>query len=169
MKLIEDFMINSVRRCFVIGFNNSKLPLKIKNLESIENVPNNSVVLIDEGSIVFSSRDSMKERNKILSNIMAIARHKNLSLILIVQNTAMIDLNVLRLADTLILKQPSLLQSDFERPAIKKIYDKVIPYFKDLEEKIKYFYIYDDDFNGLLRFELPSFWNKEISNSFRDY
>ncbi|MBY9004064.1 MAG: DUF998 domain-containing protein, partial [Candidatus Lokiarchaeota archaeon] len=53
--------------------------------------------------------------------------HKNLTLVLITQNSAMIDLNVLRLSDTLLFKEPSLLQSKFERKALKDILEKVKP------------------------------------------
>ena len=39
----------------------------------------------------------------------------------------MIDVNVLRLADTLLFKEPSLLQSRFERKALKDMFEKVAP------------------------------------------
>ncbi|MCX8193972.1 MAG: hypothetical protein N3G19_01265, partial [Candidatus Pacearchaeota archaeon] len=132
-------------------------------------VPNDSAVLVDEGAIVYSSRDSMKDSNKFLSKMMAIARHKNLSLILIAQNSAMIDLNVLRLADVLLLKEPSLLQAEFERKPIQKMYDKIGNYFKALEEREKFFYIWSDEFMGLLSYELPKFWNESISKSFSNF
>jgi Cdc6-like AAA superfamily ATPase len=169
MKFLELFKEKTKRRCFAIGFGDAKLPWKIKKIESIDKAHNNSVVLIDEGAVTFSSRESMKESNKMLGKIMAIARHKNLSLILIAQNSAMIDLNVLRLADTLILKEPSLLQSEFERSAIKKIYKEVIPHFSNLSNKNKHFYIYDDDFKGLVKYDLPTFWTEKISTSFKNF
>lgn len=169
MKFLELFKEGTRKKCFAMGFSDANLPWKIHKINEIENVSKNSVVLIDEGAVTFSSRDSMKGRNKMLGKIMAIARHKNLSLILIVQNSAMIDLNVLRLADSLVLKEPSLLQIEFERAPIKKIYTKVIPYFKGIKDKKKHFYIYDDDFQGLLTYDLPDFWNDKISKSFRNF
>ena len=99
---------------------------------------------------------------------MAIARHKNLNLILIAQNSAMIDLNVLRLADTIILKEPSLLQAQFERKAIKDMYEKVSSHFKEIENKKSHFYVMDDEFEGMLNYSLPDFWNEDISKSFRN-
>jgi len=81
----------------------------------------------------------------------------------------MIDLNVLRLADSLIFKEPSLLQKEFERAPIKKIYNEVMPYFKDIKERQKHFYVWDDDFQGLLSYDLPDFWNEKISKSFRNF
>ena len=100
---------------------------------------------------------------------MAIARHKNLTLILVAQSSALIDLNVLRLADSLLLKEPSLLQSKFERKAIKEMYEKAAPLFKDKENKKQYTYIFDDEFEGLIEFNLPYFWNEGISKSFKNF
>jgi hypothetical protein len=167
MKFLEIFKKNTKRKLYALGFEHAKLPFGIRKADDIENIANNSVVLIDEGAVTFGSRDSMKTSNKQLGKIMAIARHKSLSLILIAQNSAMIDLNVLRLADTIILKEPSLLQAQFERKAIKDMYTKVSSYFKSLEERKSHFYVMDDEFEGVLKFSLPSFWTEEISKSFR--
>ncbi|HLG24963.1 MAG TPA: zonular occludens toxin domain-containing protein [Candidatus Nanoarchaeia archaeon] len=168
MKLIELFMKKSKRKCYCLGFEEAKLPWSIKKSENIESVPNNSIALIDEGAILFSSRDSMKSPNKELSKFMAIARHKNLTLIIITQNSALVDVNVLRLADTLMFKEPSLLQSTFERKAIKEMYEKASKMFKNKDDKEKYTYVWDDEFEGLLSFSLPEFWNEKISKSFKN-
>ena len=79
----------------------------------------------------------------------------------------MIDLNVLRLADTLLLKEPSLLQSKFERKALRDIYEIVHPQFAKLEQKKSHFYVWDDDFQGLLQYDLPEFWSDKISKAFK--
>lgn len=160
------------KKCFAIGFDKAKFPRWLKKARQIEDIPNNSTVLIDEGAIVYSSRDSMKDSNKMLGKLMAIARHKSLNLILISQSTAMLDVNVLRLADVLLLKQPSLLQSEFERKALQKIYKKIHPLFKKIpktEKKEKHFYVWSDEFQGMLNYELPEFWNQSISKSFQGF
>jgi len=169
MKFLELFHRKTRKKCYILNYKHVKLPRWIKKASSIEEIPDNAIVLIDEGAILFSARDAMKESNKLLSKLMIIARHKNLSLILISQNSSMIDLNVLRLADSLILKEPSLLQAEFERPAIKKIYKKVEPHFKKLENKNVYFYLWDDDFEGLVKYNLPEFWSEAISKSFKKF
>ncbi|MBI2134565.1 hypothetical protein HYU09_01110 [Candidatus Woesearchaeota archaeon] len=168
MKFLEFFHKKTNRKCYTLGYENAKLPWWLKKVDSIEKIPNNSIALFDEGAILFSARESMKEINKILGKIMAIARHKNLTLILITQNSAMIDLNVLRLADTLLLKEPSLLQSKFERKALMDIFTKIKPKFENLEEKKAHFYVWDDDFQGILKYSLPSFWSENLSKSFRN-
>lgn len=157
------------KKCYCIGFDKAKVPGWLKKANNIEEVPNNSCVLIDEGAIVFSSRDAMQDTNKMLGKLMAVARHKNLNLILITQSTAMIDVNVLRLADILLLKEPSLLQAEFERKALQKMYNQIAPFFKKLEKKEQFFYVWSDDFQGLLKYELPGFWNESISKSFSNF
>ncbi|MFH2028829.1 MAG: zonular occludens toxin domain-containing protein [Nanoarchaeota archaeon] len=168
MKFLEMFRKMSKRRVFAMGFESAKLPSGIKKVSSIDEIPNNGIALLDEGAVIFSSRESMKSSNKELGKIMAIARHKNLSLILITQNSAMIDLNVLRLADTIVLKEPSLLQAKFERKAIKDMYESVAIHFKELKNKKAHFYMMDDEFEGLVNYSLPEFWNESISKSFKD-
>ncbi len=166
MKFLEAMNKETKRSCYAIGFEHTKLPRWIRKAEDTEKVPNNSVVLVDEGAVAFSNRDAMKAPNKLLGKLMAIARHKNLSMILIAQNSAMIDLNVLRLADVVLLKEPSLLQAKFERKAIKEMYEKVKGKFEGLDDRHKYVYIWSDEFEGLVSYGLPEFWSERISKSF---
>jgi energy-coupling factor transporter ATP-binding protein EcfA2 len=168
MKLAEVFHHASKRKVYTLGYEEAKLPYWMKKVRAVEDIPNNSLTLLDEGAIFFFSRESMKNPNKALSKLMAIARHKNLTLILITQSSALIDLNVLRLADTLFLKEPSLLQAKFERKAIKDMYEKVADVFKEHDNKKSLVYVWDDDFEGLLKFNLPEFWNEGISTSFKN-
>ena len=73
----------------------------------MEDAKNGGVVLVDEGAVEFSSRKSMSKANKELGSLLAIARHKDLSLILVTQNTGMLDKNVMNLCDSIILKEGS--------------------------------------------------------------
>lgn len=168
MRVLEAFDYKSERSCYAIGYDSAKLPLWIRKADSALDIPSNSVALVDEGAVIYSSRDSHKAANKAISKLMAVARHKNLSLILITQNSAMIDVNVLRLADTLIIKKPSLMQTNFERREMKKLFDKALPHFKGLKgiDNKKGFYVIDDEFEGFMKAGLPDFWNDKISKSF---
>jgi len=151
----------------VLGYERVRLPLWIKKVNSVEEARMNSVVLIDEGALAFSAREAMRDVNKTIGKIMAIARHKGLTLIFISQSSAMIDVNVLRLVDVLLLKEPSLLQAKFERKALREIYDDVRDSFKELEKPEQHVFVYDDDFQGLVRYGLPSFWKDEVSRSYK--
>lgn len=172
MRFLEMYHYKTDRKCYVLGYGDTKLPRWIKKVDDLDKAPVNSTVLIDEGAIFFSSRDSMKKSSKELGKIMAIARHKNLTLILITQSSAMIDLNVLRLADVVLLKEPSLLQTKFERKGIKDMYERVSKVFKKLDEddiREKYFFVWSDDFEGLLSYDLPGFWSDNLSKAFRKF
>ncbi len=158
--------VRGKRKAYYLG--EGKLPKFIKKVSDIKDVRNNSILLVDEAAIAYSSRSSMKKSNKVLGELMAIARHKNLSLIIITQNSAMIDLNVMRLSDTLIFKEPSLLQSRFERKSILDLFRKAEEQFKKINsaDRKKHFYVLDDEFEGILDFSLPDFWSDKISKSF---
>lgn len=166
MKLVE--VVNILgKQNYVIGFESARLPRWIKKANSIEDVKNDSVLMIDEAALTFSARESMKKTNKELGKLMAIARHKNLSLIIITQSSAMLDLNVLRLADILLFKEPSLLQARFERKALQDMFENVQKKFDSIKgEKNKHAYIISDYFEGFLSCNLPQFWNDGISKSY---
>ena len=85
MKFVEIGKILD-KKSYVIGFENSKTPKWVRKVNNLEDVPNNSLVLVDEAGISFSARESMKKANKEMANLLSIARHKNLSLIFITQN-----------------------------------------------------------------------------------
>ncbi len=161
-------MLAGKRKAYYIR--KAKLPWWIHQVDSIDKIKNNSLVLVDEAALSFSARESMSKSNKFLGKLMAIARHKNLTLILITQNSAMLDLNILRLADTLLFKEPSLLQARFERKAIGDLFKKVESAFHVLKdkEKKKYAYVIDDEFEGTLSFPLPGFWSDSLSKSYSD-
>ncbi|MBS3815909.1 MAG: AAA family ATPase [Hadesarchaea archaeon] len=170
MKLLSWYKHNTDRKCYGIGYMEADLPRWIKKTEDIETIPNNSVVLIDEAAILFFSRESMKSMNKTLSKIMSVARHKNLSLILITQSSAMVDLNVLRLVDVLLFKEPSLLQERFERQSLRDLFQKVDSIFKDIDrDREPYFYVFSDEYEGLVQYDLPYFWNDSISRAFKEF
>jgi hypothetical protein len=167
-RFLELFHYKTKKECSIVGYADVKLPSWIKKIKDVKDAKENSTVLIDEGALAFSARESMKDANKMIGNIMAIARHKNLTLIFISQNSAMIVVNVLRLVDTLILKEPSLLQSRFERKALRDIYDEIKHDFKLLEDKASHFFVYDDDFQGMMSAPLPSFWTESVSTSYKN-
>ena len=172
MRLLEAFDRQVLGRgCYAIGYEAAELPAWIHKIEDVYSAPSNSVVLVDEGAILFSARDSQSEANKGVGKLMAVARHKNLSLFLITQNTAMIDVNVLRLADTLIVKQPSLMQMKFERKQLRDLYVKAVPEFETFQgiAKKQNFYVIDDEYQGFMSAGLPEFWTEKISRSFESF
>ena len=165
LRVAENFRSKTEKHICAIGFDERDLPSWIKVVEVPEDIENNSFVLIDEGGVFFSSRDSMTEANKIVSKLMLLARHKDLCILFITQNSSNLEINTIRQADYLMLKPSSLLQLDFERKRIKEIYDNAQKGFNTYKKDIGLLYIYSDDFKGFVSNSLPSFWSKKISKA----
>lgn len=165
LKIAENFAAKTRKKTYAIGFNKKDLPGWINIIENPEDIQNNSFVLIDEGGVFFSSRESMKEANKIVSKIILLARHKDLAILFITQNSSNIEINTIRQADYLMLKPSSLLQLDFERKKIKEIYQEVEKEFEMYKEDQGLFYLYSDEFKGFVSNSLPSFWSKKVSKT----
>jgi len=165
--MLENIYSKKKSKCFAMGFRKEDLPSWIESVESTEQIKPNSYVLIDEGGILFSSRKSMTNANKILSDLILISRHKNLTILFISQNSSNLEINAIRQADFLALKPNSLLQKDFERKKIKDIYDEAGDLFEKYKEDKGLTYIYSNEFKGFISNPLPSFWNKNLSKEFR--
>ncbi|MEK6915034.1 MAG: zonular occludens toxin domain-containing protein [Nanoarchaeota archaeon] len=167
IKVLENIYAKSNRKIYAIGFKSEDMPSWIEVITSTDEIKNNSTVLIDEGGVLFSSRNAMTAPNKLLSQLILIARHKNLSILFISQNSSNLDVNILRQADHLILKPTSLLQEDFERKKIRDIYQEASQDFRKHENQKGLTYIYSEIFRGFVANPLPSFWTTNISKSFR--
>ncbi len=167
IKLLENIYFKNKSKCFAMGFKPEEFPSWIKVVPDISNLKNNSWVLIDEGGIFFNSRSSMSNANKILSQLILVARHKNINIIFISQNSSNLEVNILRQADFLALKKSSLLQKEFERKIIQKVYSESQDKFKKYEKNKGLTYLYSGEFKGFIANSLPSFWKKSISKSFK--
>jgi hypothetical protein len=167
VKFLENFHAKHSKDCFAMGFNEEEMPAWIDVVDSIDELENDSVVLIDEGGVLFNSRSSMSNANKLLSELMMVARHKNISIIFISQNSSNLEVNVLRQADFLALKPSSLLQKDFERKIIQKIYGEAEDHFEKFSADEGLVHIYASKFRGFVSNPLPSFWKEGISKGFR--
>ena len=134
---------------------------------TVEKVVFNSDLEFKPKMTLCSSRKSMSNANQLLSQLLFIARHKNLSILFITQNSSNLEVNVLRQADYLIMKPSSLLQEDFERKIIKEIYQSIGKGFIDHKHIVGLTYIHSDKFQGFTSNQLPSFWNTKVSKAFK--
>lgn len=166
MRILENFHTQSEKVIYALGFKPSALPKYITVIKDINDIENNAVLLVDEGGIEFSSRKSMSDANTLLSQILLIARHKDLSVIFITQNSSNIEVNAIRQADYLLLKPSSLLQIDFERKKIQDIYKKAKNEFEDLQEDKGLTFVYASNYHGFISNSLPSFWSEKVSKGY---
>ncbi len=167
MRLLENIVAKTDRKVCAMGFSESSIPGWIMCVSSVDEVPNGSFVLVDEGGISFSSRSSMSSANQLLSSLLFISRHKDISVLFITQNSANLELNAIRQADYLLLRKPSLLQRGLERKEIGRIYTKIGEKF-GLPSAARWTYIYSDEFTGFVSNALPSFWNAGVSKPLAD-
>jgi len=77
-----------------------------------------------------------------------------------------LEVNILRQADFLALKPSSLLQKDFERKIVQKIYGDAEEHFERFKEEEGLVHIYSGKFRGFVSNSLPSFWKVGISKGF---
>jgi len=166
-RLMENINAKTERPCFALGVKQSVLPSWIVSIDELSLVANQGVVLVDEGAIAFGSRESMSKKNRSLGELLAIARHKDLTLIFVTQNTGMIDKNVLNLCDVILLKEGSLLQEKMERSVMKDLYVTANDALQAIpaSERKPYCYIFDAEFEGLVTASLPSFWSMKVSKN----
>jgi hypothetical protein len=168
LKLLENLHAVSGRKIVAMGFKAGELPSWMHTIDDIELIENNSYVLIDEGGILFNARQGFSDANQLLSKLLLIARHKDLSIMFISQNSSNLEINAIRQADYLVLKPSSLLQLDFERKKIKDIYLEAAEDFAKFKNTKGLTYIYSDTFKGFVSNPLPTFWTQSISKSFRN-
>lgn len=166
-RLLENIHAKTKRPCFVLGVKQSIIPEWIQSINSLEEVANRGLVLVDEGAVSFGSRNSMSAKNKKLGELLAVARHKDLTLVFVTQNTGMMDKNVLNLCDTLVFKEGSLLQEKMERSVMKDLYKSANESLKEVSpnDRKSYCYVVDGDFEGMLQVSLPSFWSSKVSKN----
>jgi len=167
LKVLENVHAETNRPVAAMGFRPELLPSWIDIVEDIENIQNGSFILVDESGITFSSRKAMSSANNLLTDLILVARHKDLSILFISQNSSNIEINIIRQADYLFLKPSSLLQSEFERKKIKSMYDAVKDKFDTYQDDRGIFYIFSHNFEGFASNPLPSFWSDSVSKSFK--
>lgn len=167
LKELENLKTQTDKQLFAMGFKKGSLPKWIKEIDNIEEVTNNAILLVDESGINFSSRNSMSNINKEFSKMLMIARHKDLSILLLSQCSANIDINAIRQTDYLLLKPTALLQIELERSMIKKIYEKVEEGFEKHKDIPGITCIYSDKFIGFVSNKLPSFWSEKVSKAYQ--
>jgi len=147
-----------------------QFPAWINCCENIKDVPNGAFVILDEASIRYSAREFYKEANMLLGKLLAIARHKDLSIIFITQHTGLIDINILRLRDIILWKKMNS-YSIGERTEKRtdefwgKVRTKMSPRAR---EETLFEYPAERRFINFSH-STSDFWNENMSTMFRDY
>ena len=145
------------------------LPDWIGVAQNLDEIPQNSIVLIDEAYLSYHSRESLKIQSREMSQIVNLSRQRNQTLIFVTQEARQIDKNITSQANVIIFKEPAMLQLRFDRPELNDIATRAQLAFSNLSGDIrKWAYVYspDADFMDLLENLLPTFWSSKLSQAF---
>lgn len=169
--LLEQFhRKNPCKKVFLLGVPLSKkhlLPKWITLVQKLEDVPNNTILGIEESGIVFVSS---RKKDTLLDMTLELARHKNLSLVFCNINSTNIKLDIVRSVDVLVIHEPSILQAQLERRGVGRIVKKAQEEFQKLPqaERIKHGFVTGNTCEGMVSVDLPSFWSDSLSISWSD-
>jgi len=145
------------------------LPDMIGVAENLDDIPLNSVVLVDEAYLTYHSRDSLKAQSMEMSRIVNLSRQRSQTLIFVTPEARQLDKNITSQADVIIFKEPGMLQMKFDRPELNDIVRQAKQAFTNVKgDKRKWAYVYspDADFMGLVENSLPTFWSTRLSRAF---
>jgi len=144
----------------------------IGSVPSIEDVPPNAIVIIDESYNLFHARTSSSERSRILSNIINLSRQRGQTLIFVSQEARQLDKNIPSSANVIIFKNPGIMQFEFERKELRKLAEEAKRNFAPIADKDKprwsYVYAPESNFVGMVENSLPSFWTSGLSKAYAD-
>ena len=145
------------------------LPDWIGVAEDLDQIPQGSIVLVDEAYLNYHSRESLKIQNREMSKIINLSRQRNLTLIFITQEARQIDKNIASQANVVIFKELAMLQLRFDRPELSDIAARARLAFNNVSsDKRRWAYVYspDADFMDLMENALPTFWSAKLSHAF---
>ncbi len=173
-RLLE--LLRDVAAPYVVGLPREAqtlLPEWIGCIDALEDVPQGSVVLLDESYLQYSARASMTAAGRGLGAIVNLSRQRGQTLIFIVHETRQLDVNAVSQADVIAIKELTEISADFERGPIKRLTAKARGDFAALSanrraDKRAWTWVYSEaaDYSGMVRNALPSFWRPALSKAF---
>lgn len=135
----------------------------------LEDVPPNSIILLDESYIQYHARSSMTSQAKELSQILNLSRQRDKTLIFVSQESRQIDRNILSAADVVIFKEPSLFQAKLDRHELLDLVTQATQAFQSIttnRKKWSFVFTHERGCVGLIENSPPSFWSEKLSCAF---
>ncbi len=145
------------------------LPDWMGNVPTLDDLPHDSIALIDEAYLTYHARESMSEKNRSVSQLLNLSHQRNQTLVFVTQEARQLDKNITSVADVIVFKKPSALQIELERPELRPIARRAREAFTNVKGSLSpwgYVFSPDADFEGLLENQLPTFWTKQLSKAF---
>ena len=171
-KVLEDAHKHGLK-CFIVGMPKSKhhlLPKFITPIDNLDDIPDKSAVFLDEAYIYAYARDHPRRFNKFLSKLIGVVRQKKWILVFASHSTRKLEIGVVMDLDAWVLRKPNYMHIYFERREIKEITLMAYNWFVKLEQNGKnvkeYAIVISNNKPKVIKVELPSFWNDDLSNAF---
>jgi len=145
------------------------LPDWIGMVQSLEDVPQKSIVLVDEAYLRYHSRESLKSASREMSRILNLSRQRDHTLIFVTPEARQLDKNIVSSANVVVFRDLGMLQLEFDRPELNKLATEARQALGTVRgDKRRWSYVYspDADFSGLLDSSLPTFWSNKLSRIF---
>ena len=168
--IIEDFRYSLTP--YVVGFpENSKslLPGWMGIEQKLEDVPSGSISLVDEAYLWHHARDWRKADNRDICRLLNLSRQQKKTIVFIAQIGRQLDIDIVSSADVLIIKNPGMLQPQFDRPEFRNLLLEAKQAFQSVKGNIQrwsYAYSQKANFTGLIENDLPTFWSPKLSNAY---
>jgi len=144
------------------------LPSWVKIVNSIQQLPQKSVCIIDEAAQLAHARRTQSTLAVNLDNLISISRHRQQLILVLVHHTRKLDLNIVHDSDRIIWKQPTEAHALFERDEMQLFTRKALEFFAGLRtQKQRWSYCYCMNFHHLnftyFRNSLPPWWSEKLS------
>lgn len=158
-------IVSKFRDVYWIGIPSLNLPEWMQYARDTNQLPVGSFAIIDETGIKYNARAFKNADSIDFIKELTVLRHRGISVMVLTQNTALIDKNLERLCDIIVCKPFSILQEATERESIQ---DVVIP--RMLPKSASETLIIGTDeaapTHTLFRQPLPLCWNDKLSKPF---
>lgn len=136
-----------------------------KHSYDIYSTPEGTINVIDESALLANARKSSKDSNLSLTAILPTLRHVDKTIIVVTQNSALTDLNFIRLADAHIIKKFSFMQDQTER---ENLFGKQLEFFMPRPTDSKgVTFFYSDSFLTRFHHSPGDGWNDRLSKCYR--
>ncbi len=159
-------------RPYVVGLPDSArdlLPDWIGIAPSLDEVPPDAIVLVDEAYVPYHARGSTAQRGRALSQLVNLSRQRGQTIIFVSQEARQIDKNIASSADAVVFKDLGMLQPEFDRPELAKLAVRArdaLALVKGDRRRWSFIYASGADFLGPIENELPTFWKAGLSRAF---
>ncbi|NQT02852.1 MAG: hypothetical protein HQ580_12560 [Planctomycetes bacterium] len=148
---------------------NAYIPEWITVQPEMEDVPPNSIIIVDETHLKYHAGPGVNSQAKELSSLLNLSRQRNQTIIFVSQESSQIDRNIFSALDVVVFKEPSMFQAKFDRPELRDLSIQAENAFQSISgNKKPWSFVFSQDQGclGLIESPLPSFWSDKLSRAF---